>query len=331
MTPVVPALVLDGIVKRYGGRNVLDGVSLSVAPGELVAVLGPNGAGKTTAVEILEGYRTADAGTVRVLGIDPHSGGPALKARVGLMLQGGGLDPRSTPRDVLRLYARFHDGGRDPDALLETVGLTKAARTRARRLSGGERQRLALALALVGAPEVLILDEPTAGMDPEARRTTRELIAGLRAAGRAVLLTTHDLVDVERLADRVAILHKGRIVAEGTPVELSGGGEARLITRLARALTGSEAASLARALEAVRPGAVVGVDATGTAATYRVEGVLPDPQLVAALATWCAGVDLAILELRTGAASLEERYFELTGDIDVATGGGNLAAGGPVG
>ena len=329
MTPAAPALALEGIVKRYGGRNVLDGVSLSVAPGELVALLGPNGAGKTTAVEILEGYRRADGGTARVLGIDPASGGPALKARVGLMLQGGGLDPRSTPRDVLRLYARFHDGGRDPDALLETVGLAKVARTRVRRLSGGERQRLALALALVGEPEVLILDEPTAGMDPEARRTTRELIAELRAQGRGVLLTTHDLGDVERLADRVAILHSGRILAEGSPAELSGGGEPRLMTRLARALTETEAAALGSALGAVRSGAIVSADATGGAGTYRVTGVPPDPQLVAALATWCADANLSILELRTAAASLEERYFELTGDVDVATAGGTIAARGP--
>ncbi|HET9435776.1 MAG TPA: ABC transporter ATP-binding protein, partial [Candidatus Limnocylindrales bacterium] len=174
------ALELDRVVKRYGSRTVLDGVSLAVRSGELVALLGPNGAGKTTAVEILEGYRRPDGGTARILGEDPRGAGPALRARVGLMLQGGGLDPRSTPRDLLRLYARFHAGGLDPDALLETVGLAAVAGTSVRRLSGGERQRLALAIALVGEPEVLLLDEPTAGMDPEARRATRALIAGLR-------------------------------------------------------------------------------------------------------------------------------------------------------
>ena len=321
-----PALALDRVVKHYGARNVLDGVSLTVSPGELVALLGPNGAGKTTAVEILEGYRRADGGSVRVLGIDPQAGGPALKARVGLMLQGGGLDPRSTPGDVLRLYARFHDGGREPEALLDTIGLAAVARTRARRLSGGERQRLALALALVGEPEVLILDEPTAGMDPEARRATRQLIATLRDEGRAVLLTTHDLGDVEHLADRVAILHGGRIVADGSPAELAGGGEPRLAVRLARELSAVERADLGSALAAIRPAATieVGVGAGTPAAragTLRVEGAVPDPQLIAALATWCAAADIAIAELRTTAASLEDRYFELTGDADAGARG----------
>ncbi|HYL40922.1 MAG TPA: ABC transporter ATP-binding protein, partial [Candidatus Binatus sp.] len=246
-----------GLVKRYGDRAVLDGVDLRVAPGELVALLGPNGAGKTTLVEIIEGYRTADAGSVRVLGERPDAG-PALRARVGLMLQAGGLDPRATPRDVLRLYAAFYAGGRDPGSLLAQLGLGGAATTRVRRLSGGERQRLALALALIGEPEVLLLDEPTAGMDPEARRTTRELIAGLRAEGRAILLTTHDLVDVERLADRVAILDHGRIRAEGTPDELMAGAAAQVRFRLHAEPTRGQLAGLAsmvgsRALSTTAP------------------------------------------------------------------------------
>ena len=325
MTDAASALALREVVKRYGGRAVLDGVSLAVGPGELVALLGPNGAGKTTAVEILEGYRTPDGGEARVLGEDPAHGGPALKARLGLMLQGGGLDPRSTPRDVLRLYARFHEGGRDPEALLDLVGLSGVAGTRARRLSGGERQRLALALALVGEPEVLILDEPTAGMDPEARRSTRELIAGLRDEGRAILLTTHDLDDVERLADRVAILHAGRILAEGSPAVLAGGEEPQIDVRLARPLSEAEVAALGTALEAIHASAVVRVGAAGGGARYIVEGAPADPRLVAGLATWCATADVAIVELRTGTASLEERYFQLTGDADAAHGDGTRA------
>jgi len=206
-----------GLRKAYAGREVLAGIDLTVRPGEIVALLGPNGAGKTTTVEIIEGYRTADAGTVRVLGVDPRGGGATLKARVGLMLQGGvGLEPRATPRDLVGLYVSLYDGGPRADELIERVGLVAAARTRVRRLSGGERQRLSLAIALAGDPEVLILDEPTAGMDPEARRTTRELVAGLRDAGRTILLTTHDLGDVERLANRVAILANGTIVANDT-------------------------------------------------------------------------------------------------------------------
>ncbi|HSO30043.1 MAG TPA: ABC transporter ATP-binding protein [Candidatus Sulfomarinibacteraceae bacterium] len=311
-----PSLELDGVAKAYGSRSVLRAVSIAVHPGELVALLGPNGAGKTTAVEILEGYRRADGGTARVLGEDPRRGGPRLRARMGLMLQGGGLDPRSTPRDTLRLYARFHDGGRDPERLLAEVGLARVARTSVRRLSGGERQRLALAVALVGEPEVLVLDEPTAGMDPEARRTTRALIAGLRAEGRAILLTTHDLGDVERLADRVAILHDGRIVAAGTPAELAGGSEPRLRFRLARGLDATEGAGLDAALAAAAGGAAA-VAQPGAVGTYRVDGAVPDPDLVAALATWCAGANVAIVELRSAAATLEERYLELTGDRDV--------------
>ena len=316
-----PSLALVDVVKRYGSRTVLNGVSLAVQPGEIVALLGPNGAGKTTAVEILEGYRIADGGAVRVLGEDPRAGGPALKARVGLMLQGGGLDPRSTPAGVLRLYARFHDGGRDPGELMTTVGLEDVAGTRVRRLSGGERQRLALALALVGEPEVLLLDEPTAGMDPDARRSTRALIAGLRAGGRAILLTTHDLGDVERLADRVAILDRGRIVAEGTPGDLAAGAEPRLRMRLARALEAGEIEALRVALAGGPPGAADGASLTpepgeGQGA-YRVDAPPPSPGLVAALATWCAEAGIQVLELRAASATLEERYLELTGDRDV--------------
>ena len=304
-----PAIEISGLVKRYGSRTVLDGIDLTVRPGELVALLGPNGAGKTTTVEIVEGYRRADGGSVRVLGADPWTGGSALKARVGLMLQGGGLDPRTTPSDVLRLYASFHVGGRDPRSLLATVGLADVARTRVRRLSGGERQRLALALALVGDPELVILDEPTAGMDVEAKRTTRELIAGLRAEGRAILLTTHDLVDVERLADRVAILDRGRIVAHGSPAELTSGGAGDLRFRLTVPLEDAGRDDLSRVL-----GAAVQPDPEGGPGRYRVAGVGAEPGHVVTLASWCAAHDLVIAELRAGSATLEERYLELTGD-----------------
>ena len=313
------ALELEGVDKRYGTRTVLDSVSLAVRPGELVALLGPNGAGKTTAVEILEGYRSADGGTVRVLGEDPRRGGPGLRARVGHMLQAGGLDPRSTPRDLLRLYARFHVGGREPDELLATVGLAGVAATRVRRLSGGERQRLALGLAVVGDPEVLILDEPTAGMDPEARRATRSLIAGLRDAGRAILMTTHDLGDVERLADRVAILHGGRIVADGSPADLAAGAEPLLRLRLERALEIDQVAELQRALTRGPSATEVRIVAEPDAApgSYVVEGVAPDPVVIAAAATWCAEEAIRIVDLRAAGASLEERYLALTDDRDV--------------
>ena len=313
------AFELSNVVKRYGSRTVLDGISLVIGSGQLVALLGPNGVGKTTLVEMLEGYRVPDAGTVRVLGQDPRRGGPDLRARVGVMLQNGGLDPRTTPRDVLDLYAALHDGPRDPGVLMKLVGLTAVARTRVRRLSGGERQRLALAVALVGDPEVLILDEPTAGMDPEARQTTRAVIADLRAAGRAILMTTHDLGDVERLADRVVILNEGRIVADGSPSELVAGGEARLRVRFSRALTPEASAALGAALARALPGSPARLELDDGPATMRVDGAPPDPALIAVLASACAEFGIQIIGLQAGAATLEERYLALTGDLDVET------------
>ena len=307
-----PAVLIQGLTKRYAGRAVLDGISISVSRGELVALLGPNGAGKTTTVEIVEGYRRADGGTVRVLGHDPGHGGRHLRARVGLMLQGGGIDPRAEPRETLVQYGRFHADPRDADELLELVGLRAVARTRYRRLSGGERQRLGLALALVGRPEVLILDEPTAGMDPEARAATRGIVADLRAGGAAILMTSHDLGDVERMADRVSVLHGGRIVASGTPAELAAGVRPRLRFRLDQALSTDQLASLGRALAVARPEATV--VAEPDAARYRIEGAVPDAALIAALADWCAGAARLIVELRAGGATLEEAYLGLVGE-----------------
>jgi ABC-2 type transport system ATP-binding protein len=321
-----PAVVVDGLVKRYAERTVLDGVSLTVAAGEVVALLGPNGAGKTTTVEIVEGYRRADGGVARILGTDPAVGGRALRARVGLMLQGGGIDPRAQPRETLRQYGRFHADPRDADELLDLVGLNGVATTRYRRLSGGERQRLGLALALVGRPEVLILDEPTAGMDPEARATTRAIVADLRGEGIAILMTSHDLTDVERSADRIYVLAGGQIIANGTPTELRAGVAARLRFRLDRPLDRDEVAGLDRALGRVRPGTTVARD--GDDARYRLEGGVPDGELIAALAGWCAERQRLILELRTSGGSLEDAYLELVGGgprSDLRTGDGDAA------
>jgi ABC-2 type transport system ATP-binding protein len=304
-------VVVDRLVKRYAERTVLDGISLTVGGGELVALLGPNGAGKTTTVEIVEGYRSADGGTARVLGLEPATGGRSLRAQVGLMLQGGGIDPRAQPRETLRQYGRFHADPRDADQLLELVGLSAVAGTRYRRLSGGERQRLGLALALVGRPEVVILDEPTAGMDPEARATTRAIVADLRSEGAAILMTSHDLTDVERLADRIYVLAEGRIVAAGTSAELRAGVTARLRFQLDRSLAADEVAALQRALAAVRAGTTVSPDGDG--ARYLVAGTEPDAAVIAALAGWCATAGRLILELRTTGGSLEDAYLELVG------------------
>jgi ABC-2 type transport system ATP-binding protein len=291
---------------------VLDGVSLTVARGELVALLGPNGAGQTTTVEIVAGYRRADGGTVRVLGMDPSSAGRHLRARVGLMLQGGGIDPRAEPLETLIQYGRFHADPRDPDQLLDLVGLRTVSRTRYRRLSGGERQRLGLALALVGRPEVLVLDEPTAGMDPEARAATRAIVAEVRAAGVAILLTSHDLGDVERMADRVCVLREGRIVAAGTPGELVAGVRPRVRFRLDRPLDGAALEDLGRRLLGAPSGARL--TAETDAGRYVLEGVVPGAELVATLAAWCAGADRLIMELRTGGGTLEEAYLDLVGE-----------------
>ena len=312
---------VDGLRKAYAGRTVLDGVDLVVRPGEIVALLGPNGAGKTTTVEIVEGYRAADAGTARVLGMDPRRGGPGLRARVGLMLQGGaGLEPRATPHDLVRLYAAFHEPARNPDELVERVGLAAVASTRVRRLSGGERQRLSLALALVGDPEVLILDEPTAGMDPAARRDTRALIASLRGEGRTILLTTHDLGDVEALADRVAILHRGRIIVDEPPEALVESGDAALRFRLHAPPPEAALARLRSRLAAANP--AVDVHPAGSpdgpaASAFEVEPGRASADLVRELAHWAAREGLLLTELRAGAGSLEGRYLELTGDRDV--------------
>ena len=312
------AVLVEGLRKAYARRQVLADVSFRVRRGELFALLGPNGAGKTTTVEILEGYRHADGGTVRVLGLDPARDGARLRPRVGLMLQEGGIDPRTTPREALRLYARFYRDPEDPERLLELVDLGNAASTRYRRLSGGEKQRLGLALSLLGRPELLVLDEPTAGMDPAAKQATRDRIAALRDAGTTILLTTHELGDVERLADHVAVLDRGRLVAFGTPAELTGSGSPRVRFRLSAPLRPADAAALAAAA-AARDGATAQLVDAGAGAAYELVGLSqpPDPALVAAIAAWCAERGLLITELRLGAASLEERYLELVGS-DVA-------------
>jgi ABC-2 type transport system ATP-binding protein len=310
-----PAVVVEGLVKRYGSRAVVDGVSLNVAAGELVALLGPNGAGKTTTVEIVEGYRRPDGGRVRVLGADPATGGPELRARVGLMLQDGGIDPRARPRETIRQYGRFHADPRDADELIDLLGLRAVANTRYLQLSGGERQRLGFALALVGRPEVIVLDEPTAGLDPEGRVTMRSIVAGLRDDGLAVLMTSHDLTDVERLADRIVILAGGRVIADGTPAQLGTRAQSALRFRLDRPIDAADAADLAATLHVSRPGATLGLDedGEGDGTRYRLAGTAPDPSLVAALAAWCAANDRLIVDLRTGGGSLEDVYLEIVG------------------
>jgi len=313
---ILPAIEVFELRKSYADRAVLRGLSFRVAAGEIFALLGPNGAGKTTTVEIIEGYRRPDRGEVRVLGIDPARAGRAHRARVGLMLQGGGgIDPRMTAREVVGLHGRFHADPRDVDELLGLVGLTgPTARTRYRRLSGGEKQRVGLALALVGRPELAILDEPTAGMDVEARAATRDLLADLRANGVTVVLTSHDLADVERLADRLAILDRGRIVALGAPQELTAASFPILRFRLSVPLSEPDRLGLAGRL-AEASGGRAAVEHDGGSGRYRVDGLAPTPPIVALLASWCETRGALIVELRTGGGTLEERYLELIGSV----------------
>ncbi|HYT10496.1 MAG TPA: ABC transporter ATP-binding protein, partial [Mycobacteriales bacterium] len=214
-----PAVEVHELVKRYGSTVAVAGLSLSVEPATVLALLGPNGAGKTTTVEVCEGYRRPDSGRVRVLGLDPAADARALRPRVGVMLQGGGGYPGARAGELLRLLAAYAARPLDPDALLDRLGLSAAARTPYKRLSGGQKQRLSLAMAVVGRPELVFLDEPTAGLDPQARHATWAVVEHLRADGVTVVLTTHHMDEAERLADDVVVIDSGRVVATGTPAE----------------------------------------------------------------------------------------------------------------
>ena len=220
---LAPAVECKDLVVRYGTRLAVNGISFLARRHEVLCIVGPNGAGKTSTVECLEGYRRPASGTARVLGLDPVADHRALAARIGIMLQRGGVYPMLGPARALRLFASYYADPEDPDALLDLVGLRTVARTPWGHLSGGEQARLSLALALVGRPEVLLLDEPTAGVDPEGRVAVRQLIASLRDRGACVILTTHELAEAERVADRILVLTAGTIAAEGSPASLTSG------------------------------------------------------------------------------------------------------------
>ncbi|MDP9452282.1 MAG: ABC transporter ATP-binding protein [Actinomycetota bacterium] len=301
-SPDLPAVSVAGLVVRYGRVTAVDGVSFDARAGQVLALLGPNGAGKTTTVETLEGYRRPDAGSVSVLGLDPVDDHAGLVPRLGVMLQRGGVYPGIRPREVLRLFAAFYPDPEDPDELLERVGLSSVARSTWRALSGGEQQRLSLALAVVGRPEVAFLDEPTAGVDPGGRQVVRQVVRDLAAAGAAVVLTTHELEEAERLADRVVIVDRGAVVAAGTLAELTAGGPAQEIRF--GAPPGLDAPALAVAL-----GAAVEEVAPGE---YLV-GCAPTPAAVAALTAWLADADLPLADLRAGRHTLEDVFLRLTG------------------
>jgi ABC-2 type transport system ATP-binding protein len=311
-----PAIQVEGLTIRYGELTAVDAVSFQAPAGCILALLGPNGAGKTSTVETLEGYRRPNGGRVRVLGLDPVADHAALTRRMGVMLQEGGVYTGARPPEVLRLFAAFYEDPADPAELLRLVGLEDRARTTWRHLSGGERQRLSLALALVGRPAIVFLDEPTAGIDPAGRQLIRRAITDLRARGVTVVLTTHDLDEAEALADRVVIIDRGRVLADGTPADLRTGGD-----------------------EDVRFGAAPGLDTVALAAVvggpvdevapgeYRA-GVAPTPAAVAALTAWLAEHDLPLADLRAGRQRLEDVFLRLTAesatdaDAELAPAGG---------
>jgi ABC-2 type transport system ATP-binding protein len=299
-----PAVEVRDLVKRYGATTAVGGLSLSAERGTVLALLGPNGAGKTTTVETCEGYRRPDAGSVRVLGLDPVADARALRPRVGVMLQGGGGYPGARAGELLRLLASYAAAPLDPDPLLERLGLAGAARTPYKRLSGGQRQRLSLAMAVVGRPELVFLDEPTAGLDPQARHATWDVVRQLRADGVTVVLTTHHMDEAERLADTVVVIDSGRVVGTGTPAELTRGGAAGQLRF--SAAPGLDLAALGAALPA---GARVSEPQPGA---YLVEGTV-DPQLLAAVTAWCAARGVLAEDLRVERRSLEDVFLELTG------------------
>ncbi len=299
---------MHDLVKRYGATTAVAGLSLSVPRGVVLAILGPNGAGKTTTVETCEGYRRPDSGTVRVLGLDPVADARALRPRVGVMLQGGGGYPGARAGELLRLLAAYAAHPLDPRELLDRLGLSAAAGTPYKRLSGGQKQRLSLAMAVVARPELVFLDEPTAGLDPQARHATWEVVRQLRTDGVTVVLTTHHMDEAERLADTVVVVDGGRVVGAGSPAELTRGGA-----------TGQLRFSAAPGLDLVAMAAALPPDARVSEpvrGTYLVEGPVGrgvDPQLLAAVTGWCAERGVLAEDLRVERRSLEDVFLELTG------------------
>ncbi len=280
----------------YGATEVLHGIDLSVGVGELVAILGPNGAGKTTTIEILEGFRTGTADVVRVLGSNPQHATSAWRERVGVVLQSSVPEPDLTVRETLQLYAGFYTRPVSLERLLDMCGLAEQAGCRNSRLSGGQQRRLDVALALVGNPELLFLDEPTTGFDPAARHAAWEMIAGLRDMGTTIVLTTHYLEEAEFLADRIAVIDHGQIVAVGTPADL--GGRDQAATQITfKAPDGTVVLPLA--VEEVEGGRVRIVDRHPTAA-------------LRTLTNWAFENGLELMELDVVKPTLEDTYLELT-------------------
>ena len=303
-----PALTVTDLVIRYGELVAVDGLSLSVPRGVIAAVLGPNGAGKTTTLETCEGYRRPQGGRVRVLGLDPVADRRRLLPRIGVMLQGGGAWSGVRATEMLRHVAGMYAHPVDVGRLAERLGLDGCGRTPYRRLSGGQRQRLGLATALVGRPELVFVDEPTAGLDPQARRGVWELLAELRSDGVTIVLTTHLMDEAERLANQVFVVDHGRVVAAGSPTALTTGAaqDAAQDSLAFRARPGLDIGSLRAQLPA---GFRVEEDPPGE---YAVHGPV-GPQTLARVTTWCAQHGVLAHGLHVGRRTLEDVFLELTG------------------
>ncbi|MEM9130912.1 MAG: ABC transporter ATP-binding protein [Actinomycetota bacterium] len=290
------AIAVSGLTKTYGRFHAVDGVDLHIAEGEIVAFLGPNGAGKTTTVEILEGFRPRTSGDVTVLGTDPASGGQSWRRRLGIVLQESEPIPELTAGETVDLYAGYFDTPRDRDEILSLVGLTDSINQRAGKLSGGQKRRLDLAIALVGDPDLIFLDEPTTGFDPSARRESWGMIEGLRELGRTVLLTTHYMDEAELLADRIVVIAGGRIVARGTAAEL----RAQSGLRPTLSWVPTEGAKMPGHLE---------VEMLDGRATVSTDDVVTDTNR---LTGWALAEDLDLADLRVSQPTLEDVYLALT-------------------
>jgi len=296
------AIEVRGLRKVYGDVAAVDGIDLTVEEGEVVALLGPNGAGKTTTVEVLEGYRPRDGGSVTVLGHDPGSGARDFREHIGVVLQEAGFEDSFTPRELLRLHAGYYPHPRPVDEVIALTGLEEKADVRVRTLSGGQRRRLDLALGIIGDPDVLFLDEPTTGFDPSARRRAWELVESLRDLGATILLTTHYLDEAEHLADRVVVIDHGKVLAEGTPDQLAAAaGAATVISfRLPAGLAPTDLPALG--LERRVSGSVI---------EARTETPTAD---VATLAAWAVARGLELEALALARPSLEDVYLDLVSE-----------------
>jgi ABC-2 type transport system ATP-binding protein len=304
--PGEPAVEVRDLVVRYGATTAVDGLDLDLHAGRVLALLGPNGAGKTTTVEVCEGFRARTSGSVRVLGADPTGAPEELRARIGVMPQGGGAYPMVRVREMLDLVAACSARPLDTAWLVRTLGLESCARLPYKRLSGGQQQRLSLACAVVGRPELVFLDEPTAGLDPQGRHLVWDLVRALRGDGVAVLLTTHLMQEAEALADDVVIVDHGKVVASGSPDQLTAsvsGSEQRMRFR---AVPGMDL----RLLEDVLPEGYAGSE--GPPGQYTVEGTI-DPQVLAAVTAWCARQGVLADDVHVGRRSLEDVFLDLTG------------------